>query len=113
MLEFLTPKKSQFFKAKWVSSEDEAKNGYFKFQKIKETNRKTANGNVTIKSGEEIWESKTTLPIQADDTCYFGGFKYFVIDVSIEVDDNNDGTAFLFMKENGNKKKVIALQKVI
>lgn len=113
MLEFLTPKKSQFFKAKWVSSEDESQNGFFKFSKLKENNRKTSNGNMTVKSGEEIWETKSTLNIQADDVCYFDGYKYFVIEVGTETTDNNDGTAFLFIRENGTKKKILTMQKVI
>lgn len=109
MLEFLAPKNKQFFRAKWVDGEDDRNNGYFKFSKPdKEVSRKTSNGNITVATGDAIWETKTTLPIKTDDICWFEGRKYFVLEVK-DADSTNSSSACLFFKENGNKTKIITL----
>src|SRR5574344_2074817 len=111
MLEFLTPKNKQVFKAKWVDSDNEKNNGYFKFSKVgAENNHKTSNGNMSVKTGQVIWETKTTLDIKTDDFCYYNNHKYFVVEVAI--DDSEGNIAHLFIQNNGNVKKIITLQKV-
>lgn len=110
MLEFLTPKQKQFFKAKWVSGDDENKTGFFKFSKPgAEKRNKTAIGNMSIATGNDIWETKSTLPIKTDDVCYFNNQKYFVVDVT--VDDTENQVAHLYFNNNGNIKKIITVQK--
>lgn len=111
MLEFLAPKNKQFFKAKWISGDDDKQNGFFKFSKPdREVSRKTANGNMTVATGDAVWETKTTLPIKTDDICWYAGEKYFVLEVK-EPDSTNSSSAMLFFKENGNKTKIITLSR--
>lgn len=110
MLEFLAPKKQEFFKAKWVSGEDSTLNGYFKFSKVKvEQSNKTSMNNMQVSTGNTCWKTKSTLPFKTDDACYFQGQKYFI--VSVETDDSSNNQAHLFFRQNGNVDKIITLSK--
>ncbi len=110
MLEFLAPKRKQIFKAKWVSGDDENKTGFFKFSKPgEEKQNKTSIGNMSIKTGSVVWETKTTLPIKTDDICYYNNQKYYVVEVGTSDEENQ--IAHLYFNNNGNITKIITLQK--
>lgn len=110
MLEFLAPKQTMYFKAKWVCGEDNTKNGYFTFSKVNaEKRNKTSLNNMQVSTGNAMWKTKSSLPFKTDDTCIFQGQKYFI--QSIDIDDTSNSQAHLFFTENGNVDKIITLVK--
>lgn len=110
MLEFLSPKKKQVWKAKWIDGEDETKNGFFKFSKERqETQKKQQNGNISVRTGDAVWKTTSSLPIKTDDICWYNGQKYFVVDVAEDETDN--ATSHLFFQDTGGVPKFITVQR--
>lgn len=104
MLGIISPKKDNYYKAKWISNDNRNKYQYFSFSIVTDDNTyETDLNNISGTRGDAVWETKSGIDFQPEDIVIFRGQKFHIknVDGNRKAEPENE-SAFMYFKKNGN-----------